>query len=216
MRNGLDRCWNRIGVGGDATCPQLAALGHCRNCGEYARGGRTLLDREPPADAVAEWSRVLAEVKTSASASGDPMIAFQVCSEGFALHAAFLERVTAMPPVHTVPSRSGDVFRGVVNIDGELLPCFSAAAGLQLGGDGTAPNPARILVLHQAEARLACAVDQVTGFVRLMPEDLETPPVTLAHNQRAFTIAVFLMKGKHAGLLDGARFIQHLTKTATV
>ena len=28
----VDDCWNRIGVSGDRSCPELQAHLHCRNC----------------------------------------------------------------------------------------------------------------------------------------------------------------------------------------
>lgn len=216
MPNGLDRCWNQIGVGGDASCARLAAVGHCRNCEEYARAGRGLLDREAPDPVREDWSRLLAETKPSAAARGESVIVFQVGGEYVALPTVLLERVTGARPVHTVPSRSGAMFTGLVNIDGELLPCFSTAAALQVEEDKPAASPGRMLVLRHDDARLACAVDHVIGLVRLSPSDLETPPVTLARNERAFTTAIFLVKGWRAGLLDGAKLVQRLMKSAGV
>lgn len=214
MRGGLDRCWNRAGVGGDASCPRLAEVGHCRNCEEYARAGRGLLDREASASLREEWSHLLAEVKPSVTLHGESAIVFQVGEEYLALSTKLLERVVETRTVHTVPSRTGAVFRGLVNVDGELVPCFSAAAALQVEEDESPASPGRLLILRDGESRLACAVGHVIGVLRLSPEDLETPPVTLAHNQRAFTTSVFSVKDKHAGLLDGSKFVQRLLSSA--
>ena len=30
-------CWNRIGVNGDRSCPELTSFVHCRNCPVFAR-----------------------------------------------------------------------------------------------------------------------------------------------------------------------------------
>lgn len=216
MHDELDTCWSQIGVAGDASCARLAEVGHCRNCEEYAHAGRTLLDREASDSFREEWFQLLAEMKPSTAANGELIVVFEVCGEYVALRVLLLERVKEMRVVHTVPSRSGSVFTGLVNVDGELLPCFSVAAALQVGEDNPLPNPRRMLVLRHGEARLACAVDRVVGFVLLSAGELQTPPVTLARNDRAFTTAVFSVKGKLAGLLDGDKFCERLMKSAGV
>ncbi len=216
MPNDLDSCWNQIGVAGDASCIRLAEVGHCRNCEEYAHAARTLLDREASDSLREEWLQLLAESKPSAAAHGESVVVFEVCGEYVALRALLLEGVKEMRVVHAVPSRSNSVFTGLVNVDGELLPSFSVAAALQLGENNPLPNQRRMLVLRHGEARLACAVDQVVGFVVLAAGELETPPVTLARNDRAFTTAVFSVKGKLAGLLDGDKFLERLMKSAGI
>ena len=35
-RAGLNDCWNKIGVRGDGSCPELKQHAHCRNCPVYA------------------------------------------------------------------------------------------------------------------------------------------------------------------------------------
>ncbi len=216
MRDGVERCWNQTGVGGDGSCPRLAPAGHCRNCDEYSRAGRALLDRDASESLREDWSRLLAQPKPAAGARGDSCIVFEAGGELLALGAVLVERVADARPVHTVPSRSGTLFTGVVNVDGELLPCFSAAQALQAGEDRAASNPGRILVLRHERARLACAVDRVLGFGRLSPADLESPPVTLARYERALTSAVFDWKGKRAGLLDGEKFVERLMNSASL
>lgn len=216
MHSDVDRCWKQIGVAGDASCARLAELGHCRNCEEYAHTGRTLFDRQPSASVREEWQRRLAEPNPCATLRGESIVVFEVCGQYLGLRTLLLERVTEMRAVHSLPSRSGEVFTGLVNVNGELLPCFSVAAALQLGKDNSPSNPLRILVLRRGETRLACSVDKVIGFVLLCKDELETPPVTLALHDRAFTAAVFSVKGKSAGLLDGIRFCERLIKSAGV
>ena len=36
-------CWNRIGVRGDASCPELADCAHCRHCATYSASAARLL-----------------------------------------------------------------------------------------------------------------------------------------------------------------------------
>ena len=62
----INDCWNRIGVRGDASCPELKQYGHCRNCPVFASAALTLLDRELPAGYAAEWMGYIAQKRGSA------------------------------------------------------------------------------------------------------------------------------------------------------
>ena len=48
-RAGLNDCWNKIGVRGDGSCPELERHAHCRNCPVYSAAAAQLLDAELPA-----------------------------------------------------------------------------------------------------------------------------------------------------------------------
>ena len=54
-------CWNRIGVTGDRSCPELNTFVHCRNCPVFAAAARAFFDRPAPEGYLAEWSRWLAD-----------------------------------------------------------------------------------------------------------------------------------------------------------
>lgn len=214
MPDNSDRCWSRIGVAGNASCDLLPAMGHCRNCEQYSRAGRALFDREAPDALREEWSLLLSECREAAATPGEPALVFQVNGEYVALYMAAIERVTDQRPAHSIPGRGGPLFTGIVNMDGELLPCFSAAGALQPEAPTPAANSGRILILNQAGVRLACSVDRVVGIVRPSAADLEKPPVTLAGDARSLTSAVFPVQGRRAGLLDTDKFIQRLMRSA--
>src|ERR1700753_3044864 len=47
-RTNLNDCWNRIGVQGDRSCPELLGQIHCRNCPVFSAAARALLDVPAP------------------------------------------------------------------------------------------------------------------------------------------------------------------------
>lgn len=59
----VNDCWNKIGVRGDGSCPELARYVHCRNCPVYFAGAGAVLDRPAPSDYLAEWTDHFAESK---------------------------------------------------------------------------------------------------------------------------------------------------------
>src|SRR5271170_8084723 len=56
---GQGDCWNKIGVSGDQSCPELKSFIHCRNCHVFAAAARTFFDRPAPEGYLAGWSRWL-------------------------------------------------------------------------------------------------------------------------------------------------------------
>ncbi len=56
------RCWSRIGVHGDRSCPEIPKYVHCRNCPVYIQAGAHLFDREPPREWLDEHKTRLAEI----------------------------------------------------------------------------------------------------------------------------------------------------------
>jgi chemotaxis-related protein WspD len=197
-----DSCWKTVGTQGDGSCPKLADLSHCRNCGDYVRAGRLLLDRQMPEPDRAEWTDLLAERK---QAVGDTLslMVFRVAGEWLALPVTALRQVVEERRTHVLPGRSNRAFRGLVNIDGELLLCFSAARMLGLEADGT---PLRMLVASRGADRIVFSADEVLGALRVPRDRIGPPPATVKQGPFALTTALFHLEDRAVGLLDVDRW----------
>jgi chemotaxis-related protein WspD len=206
-------CWNRIGVGGDGSCERLGEFVHCRNCPVYAGAGKSLLDREAPADYLAEWKARLTEEKDAAVVATLSVLIFRVGAEWFALPTGLLERVTGPRPVKRVPHRSNALLSGLVNVEGELLLAFSLAAVLELEAAPTDPVAAsrgRLLVVAGENGRWALAVDEVEGVSRVPTSAVAEPPVSVAKSHSALSTGVIARDGPMVALLDGAAVFRRL------
>ncbi len=199
----VEACWKKIGTQGDHSCPKLAELAHCRNCTEFVRAARTLLDREVPAALRAFVTGTLTEPKEETRET-IALIVFRVATEWLALPAGALEQVVEERMVHVVPGRSNRSFRGLVNIDGELLLCYSAP---QLLGMAEAGSPRRMLVMRQGAERMVFSADEIAGMLRIETGALQKPPATVEHSPSALTKAIFHHEGRSAGLLDTDKWI---------
>src|SRR5438105_5558923 len=116
---GRDDCWNRIGVFGDRSCPELPPVGHCHNCPVFAAAGRRFLDGPAPPGYLEEWSARLAEPEAAAAGELLGVLVFRIGGEWLALPVGVLVEVTAPRPIHRVPFRGG-LLAGLVNVRGEL------------------------------------------------------------------------------------------------
>ena len=131
----LFRCWKEIGIFGDFSCPKLAGIVHCRNCNEYNRAGRRLFDREVSDEFLREWTENLTGMKESEALDSISVIVFRITNEWLACKTLYLQETTNIRPVHRVPLRTNNAFRGVVNINGELLLCVSMADLLECASE---------------------------------------------------------------------------------
>lgn len=215
-------CWNRIGVRGDRSCPELPKVVHCHNCSVFSAAGRQFLDAPSPAGYLEEWTqRLAAEVETSAADLHGVLI-FRLGEEWLALAVSVLMEVTTPRPVHRVPHRSG-ILAGLVNIRGELCLCahLDQVLGLKrtIGENvkvlrsptpsGVSPR-ARLLVVRREQERWVFPVDEVDQVHRFPLRELTRVPATVGRSLARLTRGVFHWEGKSIGLLDEERLYQIL------
>ena len=128
----VDDCWNRIGVGGDRSCPELAVHVHCRNCPVFASAARGFFHRRAPEGYLEEWADFLVQAgRPGRSADEANLLVFRLGEEWLAVALGVVAEVTTTRPVHRVPHRTNRVFTGPDQPPGPV-------AALRL-----APRPAR-------------------------------------------------------------------------
>ncbi len=209
-RTAIDDCWNRIGVAGDASCPQLETHIHCRNCPVYAAAAVDLLDRELPAGHLAEWTRHVARPKAAPEDGAQSAVVFRIGAEWLALPTSVFKEVVGARPLHSLPHRRGGIVLGLVNIRGELEVCVSLRQILRLdeAADKRGAGEPRFLVLkppvhdQQGGGGAVCPADEVFGVERYYPRQLMPVPATAAKAAATYTKALLSWQQKSVGLLD--------------
>jgi chemotaxis-related protein WspD len=211
-------CWNHIGVSGDRSCPELPAFIHCRNCPVFAAAARTFFDRRAPEGYLAGWSRWLAgsgRQSAGDEAGGDEdeaqsqeeklsVLIFRLGPEWLAFRTLTVAEVTTIRPVHRVPHRTNEVFRGLVNLQGQVQLCVSLHGLLSVTALST---PARLVVLRDRDRAesWAFAADEVLGVQHVPRSRWRSVPSTLVNPTVGFSQAVLSWKERSIGLLDEQR-----------
>lgn len=204
-----DVCWNRIGVRGDRSCPELEKVTHCHNCPVFAAAGRRFLDAPSPVDYLDEWTVRLSDAEERAAADQLSVLVFRLGDEWLALPVGVLVEVTRPRTPHRVPHRGG-LLAGLVNIRGELHLCvrldllLGVAAAEHHTGD---PNP-RLVVVRKDTEGWAFAADEVDQVHRVPASKLSPPAPTLTRAHTKLTRGVFRLDKRPVGLLDDARVFQ--------
>jgi chemotaxis-related protein WspD len=205
-----DQCWNRIGVRGDRSCPELLIYTQCNNCPVFAAAGRRFLDAPSPGGYLDEWTTRLAARDDTREGDESSVLVFRLGDEWLALPVAVLVEVTRPRPVHRVPHRGG-LLAGMANIRGELHLCvrFDLLLGVVPVADPD-PELRRLVVIRRESEEWVFAADEVDQVHRVLLPDLTTAAPTLARAHVKLTRGVFRHAGRSVGLLDDARLFPYL------
>lgn len=207
----INDCWNKIGVWGDRSCPELKAAIHCRNCPVYSAAGRNLLERAAPTDYLNEWTNLLAgEEANTRFTSKDTIsvVIFRLRGEWLALPTSLFKEVTEPCIIHTLPHRSNHILMGIVNIRGEIQMCISLEGLL---GIDTADDSKRNLnqVAHKRMAVVekegnlwVFSIDELFGVHRVHSDQFRNVPATISKVKDTFTKAIVNWQGKGVSYLD--------------
>lgn len=217
-RSLLHDCWNQIGVRGDGSCPELERHVHCRNCPVYAASAEVLLDDAIPADAVAEWTHLIAEATPSPDRDTRSAVIFRIGMEWLALPTRVFAEVADLRAIHSLPHRRSGVVLGLSNVRGELLICVSLGAVLDLDLQTETPPPPRtaarrLMVIQREGRRLVFPSDEVHGIHRFSPRELQDVPATASRASSRYSTAILPWNGKAVGCLDESLLFDTLNRS---
>jgi chemotaxis-related protein WspD len=208
-RAAIDDCWNRIGVRGDGSCPELKQYVHCRNCPVYSAGAADLLDADAPDSYFADRTTHFAKPAHVEERETRSVVIFRVAAEWLALPTSVVIEVANLLPIHSLPHRSNGIVLGLASVRGELLVCVSL--GQVVGAEPLAEEGAndlhdtayrRLLVIRRDNVRVVCPVDEVFGIFRFHPRELKEVPTTVARASVAYSTALLPWRGHSVGTLD--------------
>ena len=204
----MNSCWNHIGIWGDRTCPELPSMTHCRNCPVYATAGRGLLDREGPAGYLDEWTQVLSRPDQSQAAGTESALLFRLGHEWLALSTRLFREVLEDRVVHHVPHHSDAIFRGIINIRGEIHLCVSLESLLGLEAEEDRSHQvshivyARMVVIEKDGETWVFRVDEVHDIHAFHLDELEDVPITINQSRAAHIKGLISWHDRHVSYLD--------------
>ena len=199
-------CWNRIGVRGDRSCPELPAVIHCHNCGKFTAAAQTLLDRPAAREYLAELAEFVAEPIAKRKLADCSAVLVRIGSEHFAIATGAVQEVAEVAPPRRVPHRGNRVFEGLVNVRGQLELCVSVAGvlGIPRQRQDQVQTPCALIVTHAGQ-RWVLLIDAVLGVQRFHQSQLIEPPAASRRSETPYVTALVTHEGEHFGWLDVAR-----------
>ncbi|MDF1700144.1 MAG: chemotaxis protein CheW [Planctomycetota bacterium] len=174
-----------------------------------------LLDRLPPEAYLDNWTDTLRDqLKEEDRASRFSAGIVRLGEELFAVPTVNVVEVHPPSIIRSVPGRSGEVFRGLVSLRGEVHLCASLHAlfGLDPAED-VEEEERRLLVVRNEGERWALIVDGVLDFERFDPEAVRSSQVTVAKSAVHFTDGVVETPAGPAARIDPRRLFEGLTRS---
>lgn len=204
----INDCWNKIGVWGKEKprCPELDKLIHCNNCPVYAEAGRTLLGRSADKGYLEQWLGNLSNPRDDSLNNLSSALSFRLGDEWFALPCNVIKEITHCSKHHSLPHRKNPVLRGMVNVRGELLLCFSLGYLFKLhkSEKETANNHIheRYIVISDEQESYTFPVSEVRHIIKYNPDDMDKPPSTIDQASQSYIRGIIRQQDTNIGLLD--------------
>ena len=167
-----------------------------------------LFERPAPPGYREEWARILAEPPEKPPEEVVSVIVFRVGPEWLALPCEAFRECVPRTMIHRVPHLHSEVLLGLTAVRGELYPAVSLAAllGIETSGGGPEKSRAaahpRMAVISKDGEDYVAPVDEVLGFARLTPEQIQPAPATVEKSRAVHTRGVFELDGRRVVLLD--------------
>jgi len=208
----VDDCWNRIGVFGDKSCPQLERHIHCRNCEVYGAAAIALLDRYGSTLEHGDDDYGQGETEEAQGAQRSLLI-FRLGEQWLAIATRCLAEVMPVSPIHVLPHRNSRGLLGVTNVRGTLVACLSLAEllGLETQQDarrGERRVIPRMLILESDSGPLVTPVDEVSGIQRIPVARISSAKHDDKRAISRFTAGVLQWQEQSITLLDDEQLLQ--------
>jgi chemotaxis-related protein WspD len=212
-----DKCWKEIGVDGTSSCDKLVNYIHCRNCPTYSAVGRTLLKKEFPPEYLKDWTELLSLKKEIQASELVSVLIFRLKTNWLALTTNCFRETVHIREYHSVPFRTNNIFKGLVNVNGELLLFFSVDNLLGIESENVDETSEkviynRLVILSKDGNQYVFQVDEIKGVVKISNDAINKSPITVSKSPIALTKGVFNYDEEAIGLLDETKFFNALKK----
>jgi chemotaxis-related protein WspD len=200
-----EQCWRVIGIAGNRSCPELETYTHCNNCPVFSQSGRRLMDAEPPAGYIEQWTTFLADARLRKNTRTISVLVFRLGSEWIAIETAFVVEVSGLRPSRTVAHRNNGTLRGIVNIRGNLLLQVDLFHLLKIDLAPAAVDASaapRLIVIRNGAATWVFQVDEVLGVQRFSSAEVGSVPVTVAQQVAHVTKGLLTFGDRRVGFVD--------------
>lgn len=176
---------------------------------------RTLLQRPLPPEELVENTRMVGAPAEERDRLNATLLIGTLGNERLAIDVRFARRVMPTRTIHRVPHRSSELFAGICNVQGELLPVARLERVLAIAATEILANPAdrRMVVLGDSTTAWVVTMDRIDGIRRFDSSTFMAPPATVSRALDGVTDALVPLEGDaFAARLDPTKLARALAR----
>ena len=173
-----------------------------------AKSANKLLERAPESSYTEEWTALLAKEQDQPRDTHEvASILFRIGQEWLAFPAIYLHEVTNNKVVHKIPHQRNTMFKGLVNLRGQLRICISLGHLLEIKESAVPSkthglNYKRMISIGRDGSQWIFPVDEVSGVYHFNLDHMKYVPVTVVKSKVNFLKGVILHEGMNIGYID--------------
>lgn len=167
-----------------------------------------LLERSPEASYTEEWTNLLAkEQETPRDTHEVAALLFRLGKEWLAFPAMYLNEVTNNKVVHRIPHQRNTIFKGLINLRGQLRICIDLGHLLEIKDVQEVEKQhvlkyRRMICIEKDGNQWIFPVDEVSGIFHFNIDHMENVPVTVVKSKVNYLKGVIPADGHKIGYID--------------
>lgn len=177
-----------------------------------------LLERPPEESYTEEWTSLLAKPQETAGDTKEIAgVLFRIGREWLVFPALYLAEVTNSKVIHRIPHQRNPIFKGLVNLKGQLRICINMAQLLEINENvppqkGFHNTYQRMISISKDGNQWIFPVDEVEGIAHFDLESMENVPVTVTKSKVNFLKGVIPQGERKIGFIDEELFFACLER----
>lgn len=127
-------------------------------------------------------------------------VGFSLSDVDYAFEIRRIQEIILMPPITKIPQMPVWI-EGLINLRGSVIPVVSLRRRFDLE-DRPTDDDTRIIVLNVGSKTVGVVVDSVSRVMKLSPDQIQPPPVTIDAIERSTIQGVARVEEKLVVILD--------------
>lgn len=174
-----------------------------------------LISKEMQENYFEEWISQFSEEKEKIEDDSLAVLIFRVENIWLAMKTDAFQEILDWKQTHSVPFRTNEVFKGIINVNGELLLSISITGLLSIEKyiDSDIDLAKRkIIVIKKNQQRYAFEANEFIGVVKVPQSQIQKERTTISESQNPFFIDTFSYQGIKISLIEQEQLFAAIEK----
>ncbi|NLO20349.1 MAG: hypothetical protein GX121_10845 [Ignavibacteria bacterium] len=162
-----------------------------------------------------KWTSQFSEEKEKTEDDSLGVLIFRVENKWLAIKADAFQEILDWKKTHSVPFRTNEVFKGIVNVNGELLLSISITGLLSIEKYKDSDIDLakwKIIVIKKDQQRYAFEANEFIGVVKVPQSQIQKGRTTISESQNPFLVDTFSYQDIKISLIEQEQLFAAIEK----